>query len=176
MPTSPPPGRHKRRRDPVLRTPAVRRALSLPPVAVGLLAGSALLGPLPSATAEEGWRTSDAADVGLNQLGDPYSYGGNGPDSFDCSGLIQYSFRKAGFEHMPRTSSAQADRARRISKDDLQRGDLMFFTDGGGVYHAAIFLHWQDGHAVMLHSPEEGEDVQRGRPWTTSWFAATMRG
>ena len=52
---------------------------------------------------------------------------------------MQYSFRKAGIK-IPRTSSAQARRAHRIPKRKLRRGDLMFFTNGGGVYHAAMFL------------------------------------
>ena len=59
----------------------------------------------------------------------------------------------------------------------MHPGDLMFFNDGSGVYHVAIFLHWGSGHhAVMLHSPKPGEHVQVARPWTSHWFAGTLRG
>ena len=40
----------------------------------------------------------------------------------------------------------------------------MFFRDGGGVYHAAMFLKWKKGHAVMVHSPGSGERVRRDQP------------
>ena len=77
---------------------------------------------------------------------------------------------------MPRTASAQARRARHISKRSLRRGDLMFFTRGGHVYHAAIFLSWVHGRALLLHSPRPGQRVKKQRVWTSSWFAATLRG
>lgn len=118
----------------------------------------------------------EARHIALNQIGDPYEYGAAGPRRFDCSGLIYYSYRKAGFHHVPRTSDGQADHSRRIKKKDLRRGDFMFFADGGGVYHAGIFLRWEHGEALMLHSPEEGERVHRENPWTADWYAGTLRG
>ena len=51
----------------------------------------------------------------------------------------------------------------------------MFFRDGGGVYHVAMFLKRTKGHVVMVHSPGSGQRVRRDRPWTSSWFAGTMR-
>lgn len=119
-------------------------------------------------------RVAHGTDIAVNQIGDPYRYGAAGPDRFDCSGLLYYSFRKAGIA-IPRTSSSQASYARRISKSNLRRGDLMFFYGSSGVYHAAIFLGRSDGHIVMLHAPHTGDHVRRARPWTSSWFAATLR-
>ena len=87
---------------------------------------------------------------------------------------MKYAYKKAGLK-LPRTSSAQARRAHRIPKKQLRRGDLMFFSDGGGVYHAAMFLKWRHGRAVMVHSPGSGEHVRRDHPWTKSWFGATLR-
>jgi cell wall-associated NlpC family hydrolase len=121
-------------------------------------------------------RIDEARHIALNQIGDPYEYGAAGPRRFDCSGLIYYSYRKAGFHHVPRTSDGQADHARRIKKKELRHGDFMFFADGGGVYHAGIFLRWEHGDALMLHSPEEGERVHRENPWTADWYAGTLRG
>ena len=119
-------------------------------------------------------RVLGARDTALRQRGDAYAYGASGPDRFDCSGLIYYSFRRAGFA-VPRTSSAQAAHTRRIAKADMRPGDLMFFHGSGGVYHAAIFLRWSRGHALMLHSPGSGQRVQVAVPWTSSWFGGTLR-
>ncbi len=119
-------------------------------------------------------RVLGARDTAMRQRGDWYAYGASGPGSFDCSGLIYFSYRQAGFP-VPRTSAAQAGFTRRIAKQDMRAGDLMFFHGSGGVYHAAIFLRWQDGHAVMLHSPGSGQRVQVAVPWTSQWFGGTLR-
>jgi cell wall-associated NlpC family hydrolase len=119
-------------------------------------------------------RVLNARDIAMRQRGDAYAYGAAGPERFDCSGLIRYAYSRAGLA-VPRTSSAQAGAARRIAKKDLRSGDLMFFYGGGGVYHAAIFLRWSRGHAVMLHSPGSGQRVRVAAPWTSSWFAGTLR-
>ncbi len=110
----------------------------------------------------------------MRQRGDAYAYGAAGPDRFDCSGLVFYSFRRAGFR-VPRTSGAQAGFARRIAKKDMRAGDLMFFYGSGGVYHAAIFLKWSHGHAVMVHSPGLRPARPRGRPVDLQWFGGTLR-
>ena len=119
-------------------------------------------------------RVLTARDIAMRQRGDAYAYGAAGPDRFDCSGLIRYSYSRAGFA-VPRTSGAQAGHARRIAKKDLRSGDLMFFYGSGGVYHAAMFLRWSHGHALMLHSPGSGQRVRIAVPWTSAWFAGTLR-
>lgn len=119
-------------------------------------------------------RVISAKDTAMRQRGDAYAYGAAGPERFDCSGLIYYSYRRAGFR-VPRTSGAQAGFARRIAKQDMRPGDLMFFYGSGGVYHAAIFLKWSRGHAVMVDSPGSGQRVQVAVPWTSSWFGGTLR-
>jgi hypothetical protein len=53
---------------------------------------------------------------------------------------------------------------------------MMFFHEGGDVYHAAIFLAWHDGHRVMLDVSGDGDTVEKARPWTDSWYAGTLRG
>ena len=119
-------------------------------------------------------RVLTARNIALAQRGDSYAYGAAGPASFDCSGLIRYAYSRAGIA-VPRTSSAQAGAARRIAKKDLRPGDLMFFYGNGGIYHAAIFLRWTRGHALMVHSPRPGSRVHVAAPWTSSWFAGTLR-
>ena len=156
------------------RPSAVRRLLALPLLTLLLAVSAVALAPAPQASAATTTRIARATNIALNQIGDPYRYGAAGPRSFDCSGLIYYSFRKAGIS-VPRTSGAQAGRARHIAKSKLRRGDLMFFTSGGRVYHAAIFLGWSRGRAQLLHSPRTGERVKKATAWTSSWFGATLR-
>ena len=119
-------------------------------------------------------RVVSAKDTAMRQRGDAYAYGGAGPERFDCSGLIYYSYRRAGFA-VPRTSGAQAGFARRIGKKAMRPGDLMFFYGSGGVYHAAIFLRWSRGHALMVHSPRPGSRVHVAAPWSSAWFGGTLR-
>lgn len=154
---------------------ALARLFALPILA--LVTALGLMSFAPSAHAETAARKAQqSADIAIRQIGDPYRYGAAGPNAFDCSGLMFYSARRAGFGHMPRTSSAQARFTDRIKKSKLRRGDYMFFYDGGGVYHAAMFLKWnRAGRAVMVHSSRPGTPVQRSVTWTTRWFAGTLR-
>jgi cell wall-associated NlpC family hydrolase len=152
-----------------------RNLVLLPLLALALLAGFTAVGPVADASAAtRSQRLSRAVSVALQQVGDPYRYGAAGPRAFDCSGLMQYSFRKAGLS-LPRTASAQAGRAHHISKNRMRRGDLMFFNRGGRVYHAAMFLRWSKGRAVMVHSPGSGKRVKVERAWTNRWFGGTVR-
>ncbi len=119
-------------------------------------------------------RILSAKQTALNQRGDAYSWGAVGPNAFDCSGLIFYSYSRAGFD-VPRTSGAQADYTRRVAKQDMRPGDLMFFHDGGDIYHASIFIGYQDGAAMMVTPPGSGRQVTVTPAWTSSWFGGTLR-
>jgi cell wall-associated NlpC family hydrolase len=158
----------------------LRTLLAVPLLAFAIVAAMSTFAPATDASAankpaaSRSQKVLRAASVALHQIGDPYRYGAAGPGSFDCSGLMKYSYAKAGIK-LPRTAAAQSKRAHRIPKKSLRRGDLMFFTDGGGVYHAAMFLRWQKGRAVMVHSPGSGQHVRRDHPWTNRWFAGTVR-
>lgn len=112
--------------------------------------------------------------IAKHHIGAPYRYGADGPHAFDCSGLVFYSFRKAGFHHIPRTASAQSHFAHRIRKSHMHRGDLMFFTGRGGVYHVGIFAGWHHHHRMILHSPYPGRRVHIQRVWTHHWFAGRV--
>jgi cell wall-associated NlpC family hydrolase len=135
------------------------------------------LSALPSANAlTRTDKVRDAVRVAAYQKGDPYQYGSDGPDRFDCSGLTYFAFHKrAGFSGFPRTSGEQAQFVRHIRRSNMRRGDLIFFTDGGHVYHVGIFAGWRDGHRIVLHAPHTGARVRTERLWTNSWFPGTMR-
>ncbi|MQA63619.1 MAG: NlpC/P60 family protein [Actinophytocola sp.] len=98
------------------------------------------------------------------QEGDPYSYGSAGPDSFDCSGLTQYAHEQAGVE-LPRTSSEQRDALDEVPQSEKKPGDLLFFADGGSVYHVGIYA----GDNEIWHAPQDGETVHRKELWTDDY-------
>ncbi len=126
--------------------------------------------------ADAATRIGHAVSTARNQIGDPYHYGSDGPRRFDCSGLTYFAFHKrSGFDHFPRTASAQAHFARHIKKSSMRKGDLMFFTDSGGVYHVGIFVGFHNGHRMVLHAPYPGKRVHVERIWTSHWFAGTLR-
>jgi cell wall-associated NlpC family hydrolase len=83
-----------------------------------------------------------AVEFALAQLGKPFVMGGNGPDAYDCSGLIQQSFRRAGIS-LPRVANDQYEATSPVSASRLRRGDLLFWSSDGsarGIHHAAIYL------------------------------------
>ena len=164
-------------------TSRTARACALALAGLGLTASTLAISAQPATADPAQTRTAarkvservlSARDTAMRQRGDLYAYGASGPDRFDCSGLVFYSYRRAGFS-VPRTSSAQAGFTRRVAKSRMRTGDLMFFYGSGGVYHAAIFLRWSHGHAVMVHSPGAGQRVRVDVPWTSSWFGGTLR-
>ena len=94
-----------------------------------------------------------------SRLGKPYVWGATGPNSFDCSGLVQWSLAHAGIR-MPRVSQEQFLTGPHIPYADARPGDLLFWhydpTDQQDVDHVAIYA----GKGMMLVAPHTGENVQ----------------
>ena len=97
-------------------------------------------------------RAKKAIAFARAQLGDPYSYGGTGPGSWDCSGLMQASWRAAGVS-LPRVVGPQYSATRHISMSQLQPGDLVFYGD---MSHDGMYL----GNGKVIHSPRPGKVVE----------------
>jgi len=91
----------------------------------------------------------------MAMMGTPYVYGGATPRGFDCSGLVQYSYQKAGI-NVPRTSRGQYRSAKPVSVAAARPGDLVFFASGQKISHVGIYL----GDDEFIHAPETGQSVK----------------
>lgn len=92
-----------------------------------------------------------------SEIGKPYVWGAVGPDSFDCSGLIQYIYAKYGV-NMPRTTYDQVKVGQTVSMNDLQPGDLLFWGSATAPYHVAIYIG--NNQYVNSATPEQGTILQ----------------
>ncbi len=94
-----------------------------------------------------------AVEAALSRQGLPYVWAAEGPDSFDCSSLMQWSWRQAGVE-IPRNSAAQADALPEIPLDQLQIGDLVTFYSP--VSHVGMYV----GDGRVLHASMPGVPIK----------------
>ena len=97
-------------------------------------------------------RAAKAIAFAKAQLGDPYVYGGTGPNGWDCSGLMQASWRAAGVA-LPRVVGPQYGASKPISMGQLQPGDLVFYGD---MSHDGMYL----GNGKVIHAPRPGKSVE----------------
>ena len=162
------------------RTAQVVPAPSAPPVKVA----PAPVGNGTRAGAGDASAAQVAIDAAMSHLGLPYAWGGGGssgpgpgqaPDlgitGFDCSGLTQYAYKRAGIT-IPRNSRAQYAALPKVSSDDLRAGDLVFWaTDPGNpatIHHVALYL----GGGRVVHAPESGDVVKVSDMWWRHYAGA----
>lgn len=97
-------------------------------------------------------------------IGQPYVWGASGPNTFDCSGLVAYSYHKFGFTP-PRIAAAQFAAARNIPAARAVPGDLVFYSDTqGDVYHVGIV----SGPGMSVAAIDQAEGVNWQRVWGAS--------
>ncbi|MEV0250480.1 C40 family peptidase [Nocardia sp. NPDC050712] len=114
--------------------------------------GPLAISPAEPAMAEEESARLTALEAARSRLGSEYSAGANGPDSFDCSGLVQWSYDQAGVD-VPRTSYDQLATGTPVEVEELEPGDLVSYYDGG---HSAIYA----GDGEVIHASTSGEGVR----------------
>ena len=93
----------------------------------------------------------------ISQTGVKYKYGGIAPDSgFDCSGFVRYVFQQAANLTLPHGARAISQVGTKVSKDELQPGDLVFFNTLRSVTsHVGIYV----GNNRFIHSPSAGGTI-----------------
>ena len=88
-------------------------------------------------------------------VGNPYVFGGNSlTNGTDCSGFTRGVYAHFGIS-LPRTSRSQAGAGRSISVGDLQPGDLIFYANGGSIYHVAMYI----GGGQIIHAIDESHGI-----------------
>ncbi|MGH8794025.1 MAG: NlpC/P60 family protein [Stackebrandtia sp.] len=115
----------------------------------------------------------DAVRFALDQVGKPYEWGAEGPDTYDCSGLTQTAYSKQNLT-LPRIANQQyrdtLDRA--VAPEKLLPGDLIFYGDRSGdwtsVYHVGMYI----GGGEMVHAPRPGDVVKVAPVWFSDYFGA----
>lgn len=104
--------------------------------------------------------------------GGKYVWGGTTPEGFDCSGYVQYLYKKHNI-NLPRTAWEQSQKGQIIEKDDLQKGDLLFFltdkTRGIPITHVGIYIG--NGNFIHAASKEKGIIIS---PLTHGSYAETF--
>ena len=105
------------------------------------------------------------------QIGRPYVWGGASPvTSFDCSGLVQWAFGQLG-ARLPRTAQQQYDATRRVSRNDLRPGDLVFFertyASHERITHVGIYV----GNGRMINAPTTGDVIREMDVFAGYWGA-----
>jgi cell wall-associated NlpC family hydrolase len=123
-------------------------------VAVGLTVSSAEAATCKGVTREK------AMCIAMQQRGDPYVWGAEGPGSFDCSGLMQYAYKKAGLK-IARVSQDQAKMGSKAKSKWFRvkkplPGDLVFFSPEGKNSHVGMYI----GGGKIVHAPRPGTNVR----------------
>lgn len=115
------------------------------------------------AVAAQNARIQPVIDKGHTGIGRPYVRGASGPNAFDCSGFTRWAWQAAGVE-LPHYSGAQWDITQRISVDELQPGDLVFYWgagERGDPSHVGLYI----GDGQMIHAPGSGRSVRVESIW-----------
>jgi cell wall-associated NlpC family hydrolase len=149
-----------------------------PLVTVVTRPGGPAVGTIPGVTVSGGGMSAAQLTAALraaeSRRGLPYVWGAAGPKSFDCSGLVQWSYAQAGVA-MPRVAADQARTGRAVPVSQLQPGDLLFYhtdpTDPGYISHVAIYL----GNGWMIQAPQPGMNVEVVPASFDSQFAGAVR-
>jgi murein DD-endopeptidase len=143
---------------------AVRVLVSVLPLVLVAACASA---PHSQASLQVSQTAADqAAGQAAKMVGRPYRFGGSSPSAgFDCSGLVQYSYRHAGIT-LPHSTDKQRSASRLVKVADLRRGDLLFFHQEGKKHgHVGIYL----GAGKFVHAPSSGKTVRSDRLDSPYW-------
>ncbi len=110
-----------------------------------------------------------AVEEAARHEGKPYRYGATGPDSFDCSGFVQYVYRQLGVE-LPRTSRDQHRAVQHVDRSGLRLGDLVFLRYDGQISHVGIY----SGNGHFWVARRSGTTITNQRIWTNDFLVGRV--
>jgi cell wall-associated NlpC family hydrolase len=111
--------------------------------------------PVTTVTSGASAAATKAVAEARSQIGTPYEWGGTKPGGFDCSGLVMWSYAKAGVD-LPRVSFDQFKAGTAVKRADVRAGDLVFFaTDGAGASHVGIAISATEAISATSHGVRE---------------------
>lgn len=145
---------------PVVAPPVVAPPVVTPPVVTPPVVAPPVVVPPASSAGQS------AVNAALTKVGGPYVWAATGPTAFDCSGLTQWAYKQAGI-NLPRTTRQQWAATTRISKDQLQPGDLIFYSNNkaaSGIYHVSIYT----GPGMRVHAANESIGIVHHKMITTN--------
>jgi len=96
----------------------------------------------------------EAARIALGKQGSAYVWGGEGPRTFDCSGLVKWSFEQAGLSGIPHSSQEQARMGKSVTQSELRIGDLIALYSP--ISHIGIYI----GEGLYVNAPQPGDFVK----------------
>ncbi|MBC6341673.1 peptidoglycan endopeptidase [Lactobacillus kimbladii] len=103
-------------------------------------------------------RAQAVVSLAESQLGKGYVWGGNGPDNYDCSGLVQYVYNEAGGVKLPRVTTDQVKVGQTVAMSQLHPGDLLYWGSTDAPYHVGIYVG--NNQYVSAATPEQGVVLQ----------------
>lgn len=110
----------------------------------------------PSYSAPASGSRQSIVSYALQFVGNPYVAGGTSlTKGADCSGFVQSVFRDCGYS-IPRSSREQAGSGREVSLDQIQPGDLLFYSKGGSINHVALYI----GNGQVVHASTERTGIK----------------
>jgi cell wall-associated NlpC family hydrolase len=125
--------------------------------------------------AVNGWRAGPQAQAAvlfaLAQLGKPYEWAAEGPNTYDCSGLTWAAYRSAGIT-IPRIAADQYHGLRPVLLSNLLPGDLLFFSTDRSNWRAIHHVGMYIGDGKMVHAPTTGDHVRIAPIWWSEYFGA----
>lgn len=132
--------------------------------------------PAPSRQSSSAGSQDEAGDLIMNAMsliGLSYRFGGNSPtQGLDCSGFMQYIFKRSMGITLPRTSAEMATVGQRVDRANLKPGDMVFFGAGGRVSHVGMYI----GNDRFIHAPRTGRDIEitsmNGTYWKNRYITA----
>jgi cell wall-associated NlpC family hydrolase len=119
--------------------------------------GSLKIGSCPAVTVADNVNGQTAAEWSCTQIGKPYVWNTEGPNTYDCSGLTKAAWKFATGKSLTHYTGSQWKEGSKVSRANARPGDLVFF--GSGLSHVGVYV----GNGLMVHAPNSTDVVRMAK-------------